>query len=324
MRLPETGPGSDALTACAERWLESMAVRRVAERTRQLRRSCLRAFLEWALEREVRRADDVTRPLLEAYQRAVHAHRRKDGRPLSWGVQRERLRCLMAWFSWLTRQNVILHNPASELELPRPERRLPVIGLTREEVARLLAVPAVADPLGLRDRAMLEVFYATGLRRAELARLECADLNLGRGTLTVRQGKGGKDRVVPLGACAAAWVARYLDEVRPRLCVMPGEPGLFLTGYGERFNPDVLTRMMTAWLKAADLAGRGSCHLLRHTCATHMLEGGADVRYIQQLLGHANLETTAIYTEVTIHQLLAVHARCHPGAPLPEATQTAS
>ena len=107
---------------------------------------------------------------------------------------------------------------------------------------------------------------------------------------------------------------------------MPGEPGLFLTGYGERFNPDVLTRMMTAWMKSAGLAGRGSCHLLRHTCATHMLEGGADVRYIQQLLGHANLETTAIYTEVTINQLLAVHARCHPSAQTenPDAPQNAA
>jgi integrase/recombinase XerD len=207
-----------------------------------------------------------------------------------------------------------MHNPASELELPRPETRLPVAGLTPAEVARLCAVPDLADPLGLRDRAMLETLYASGIRRAELARLECADVNLGRGTLTVRQGKGGKDRVVPLGARAAAWVARYLDEVRPRLMLEAREPGLFLTGYGEPFHPDVLTRMMTAWLKAAGLPGRGSCHLMRHTCATHMLENGADVRYIQQLLGHASLETTAIYTEVTINQLLAVHARCHPSA----------
>jgi integrase/recombinase XerD len=208
LALPDTGAAVDALGACAARWLEALAVRRMAARTLEERRFCLRVFLVWAVERDLRRAGEITRPILEAYQRALFQHRRKDGRPLSWSAQRERLRCLMAWFRWLTRQDVLLHNPASELELPRPERRLPVAGLTTEEVARLCAVPAVADPLGLRDRAMLEVFYATGLRRAELARLECADANLGRGTLTVRQGKGGRDRVVPLGPRAAAWVQR--------------------------------------------------------------------------------------------------------------------
>jgi integrase/recombinase XerD len=312
--LPDTGEAADALSACARRWLEALEVRRIATRTLDERRFCLRTFITWALERDVKRAGEVTRPILEAYQRTIFRYRQKNGKPLSWSAQRERLRCLMDWFRWLTRQNILMHNPASELELPRPEKRLPVAGLTPAEIARLLAVPDLADPLGLRDRAMLEVLYATGIRRAELARLECADANLGRGTLTVRQGKGGKDRVVPLGPRAAGWVARYLDEVRPRLTLDAREPGLFLTGYGEPFNPDVLTRMMTAWMKSAGLAGRGSCHLLRHTCATHMLENGADVRYIQQLLGHANLETTAIYTEVTITQLLAVHARCHPSA----------
>ena len=116
---------------------------------------------------------------------------------------------------------------------------------------------------------------------------------------------------------------RYLAEVRPRLCLDAREQALFLTGYGEAFNPDVLSRMVSAWMKAAALARKGSCHLLRHTCATHMLEGGADIRYIQQLLGHENLETTAIYTEVTIKQLIEVHARCHPSARLPTVENTA-
>jgi integrase/recombinase XerD len=140
--------------------------------------------------------------------------------------------------------------------------------------------------------------------------------------VTVRLGKGKKDRVVPLGPCAAEWVERYARESRPRLVVDPRERALFLTGYGGPFNPDVFTRMVAAWMKRADLGKRGSCHLLRHTCATHMLEGGADIRFIQQLLGHANLETTAIYTEVTIRQLLEVHARCHPSGRLPTAGQS--
>jgi integrase/recombinase XerD len=217
---------------------------------------------------------------------------------------------------------MILHNPASELELPRPERRLPVAALTRTEVEQLLAVPDTNDLLGLRDRAMLEMLYATGLRRTELCRLECPDVNTERGTVTVRQGKGNKDRVVPLGPRAAAWVTRYVREARSRLLIDMHTPTLFLTGYGGPFNPDVFSRMVSAWMERAGLAKRGSCHLLRHTCATHMLEGGADIRYIQQQLGHQKLETTAIYTEVTIRQLLEVHARCHPsGKPVSDCAE---
>jgi integrase/recombinase XerD len=179
--------------------------------------------------------------------------------------------------------------------------------------------------LGVRDRAMLEVFYASGIRRAELCSLEMADVNPERGTLTVRRGKGKKDRVVPLGGRAASWVARYVREVRPRLSLDTRTQALFLTGYGEAFNPDVVSRMVSSWIRAAGLGSKGSCHLLRHSCATHMLEGGADIRYIQQLLGHEKLETTAIYTEVTIRQLLEVHARCHPaGRPEPAPCQPPS
>jgi integrase/recombinase XerD len=128
--------------------------------------------------------------------------------------------------------------------------------------------------------------------------------------------------VVPVGARAAAWVERYVREVRPRLSLDTRTQALFLSGYGEGFNPDVLSRMVSTWMEKAVPAKKGSCHLLRHTCATHMLEGGADICYIQQLLGHEKLETTAIYTEVTIRQLIEVHGRCHPSArPQPASCQ---
>jgi integrase/recombinase XerD len=306
--------GADALAVCADLWLDALRSRNYSESTLEGRGFSLRFFAQWAQEREVLRAAEVTRPILEAYQRWLSRYEQKPGKRLSWSTQRERIGTLRDWFRWLTRQNILIHNPASELELPRPERRLPVAGLTREELARLLAVPDIADPLGVRDRAMLEVLYATGIRRTELCRLEYPDVNAERGTVTVRQGKGKKDRVVPHGGRAAAWVERYAREVRPRLIMDERTPTLFLTAYGSSFNPDVVSGMVSAWMTRAGLEKRGSCHLLRHTCATHMLEGGADIRFIQQLLGHEKLETTAIYTEVTIRQLLEVHARCHPSA----------
>lgn len=307
----------DALAVWRDLYLESLGARNYSEETRAGRQNALNHFLAWAAERDLTKAGEITRPVLESYQRWLWKLVRPGGRRLGWSTQRNRLGVLRDWFRWLTRQNVLLHNPASELELPRPEKRLPKGALTLAQMGALLALPNVADPLGIRDRAMLEVFYSTGLRRFELCRLDLADYQAERRTLTVRRGKGHKDRVVPIGARAIAWVERYLREVRPRLCLDTRETAMFLTGYGGPFNPDVVSRMVRDWLESLGL--KGSCHLLRHTCATHMLEGGADIRFIQQLLGHAKLDTTAIYAEVSILQLQEVHRRCHPSARLPEA-----
>jgi integrase/recombinase XerD len=207
---------------------------------------------------------------------------------------------------------VLPANPASELEMPKPEKRLPVEVLSIAETLTVLSIPDIHDPLGIRDRAILELFYSTGIRRSELVRLTIADPNREKRLLHVRYGKGRKQRVVPIGGRALVWLTKYLDEVRPRLMIRPEEQGLFLTGYGEPFNADVLSRKISDYIKKAGTGHKGGPHLLRHTCATHLLEGGADIRYIQQLLGHENLETTAIYTEVSVLQLQAVHARCHP------------
>src|SRR5580658_930597 len=199
----------DALAVCAESWLEALRPRNYAEATIEDRFFTLKFFMQWAADRDVTKAGEVTRPILEAFQRYLWRYERPGGKGsagkrLGWSTQRQRIGCLKDWFRWLTRQNVILHNPASELELPRMEKRLPTQALTVAEVERLLAVPDVADPLGLRDRAMLEVFYSTGIRRLELCQLQLADLNAERRTLRVF-GKGKKDRVVPIGLRALQW-----------------------------------------------------------------------------------------------------------------------
>ena len=307
---------SDALALWRDAYLDSLAVRNYTSDTIEGRRDALKVFLAWAAERDLTRAGQITRPILESYQRWLWRYTRPNGQRLGWTSQRSRLGTIKDFFRWLTKQNVLMHNPASEIEMPRMEKRLPGEAFSLGEMERLLAVPNVTDPLGIRDRAMLELFYSTGMRRAELCRLELSDLHTERRTVHIRKGKGKKDRMVPIGQRAAQWVERYLQETRPRLCLDTRTPALFLTGYGGPFNPDVLSRMVTEWIEQAGLPKKGSCHLLRHTCATHMLEGGADIRYIQQLLGHEKLDTTAIYTAVSIKQLQEVHARCHPSARL--------
>jgi len=312
----------DALALWRDSYLDQLAARNYSEGTIEGRRDSIKVFLNWCAERDLSRASQITRPILEAYQRWLWKYTKADGKRLGWSTQRQRVSTLKDWFKWLTKQNVLIHNPASEIELPRMEKRLPGAALTLAQIEALLIVPSVADPLGLRDRAMLELFYSCGLRRTELCRLELPDFNAERRTIHVRRGKGKKDRVVPVGERAVQWVEKYLVEVRPRLCLDTRTQSVFLTGYGGPFNPDVVSRMVSKLMEAAGLSGKGSCHMLRHTCATHMLEGGADIRYIQQLLGHEKLETTAIYTEVNIRQLQDVHARCHPSGRLATATES--
>jgi integrase/recombinase XerD len=272
----------------------------------------LRPFLVWAEERDLLYPAQITRTILESYQRALWAYRKKNGKPLGINSQRARLQWVMQFFAWLCKQRLLEANPASDLELPRPEKRLPIEALTIAEVEAVLSQPNIGDPLGIRDRAILELFYSTAIRRVEMARLGVSEFSREKHLLRVCQGKGRKDRIVPVGQRALTWVEKYLDDVRPLLLVGSEQPALFLSGYGSPFSKDVLGRKVIEYFKKAGIGRSGGPHLLRHTCATHLLEGGADIRYIQQLLGHESLDTTAIYTEVNITQLQAVHARCHP------------
>lgn len=296
----------------ATRYLDYLAMMNYAESSIVAKRKSLNTFLQWAELRDLRTPEQISKPILESYQRHLWRYRKENGNPLGVSTQRNMLILVKNFFAWLTKQNFILANPASELEMPRKEKRLPELALTQEQVLYVLNVPDLKDPLGVRDRAILEVFYSTGIRRKELAELQLTDINAERGCLQVKQGKGKKDRIVPIGKTALYWVARYLDEVRHLLLVNMHETTLFITAHGEGFNPDVLSRMVSKFIKQAEIGRGGSCHLLRHTCATHMLEGGADIRFIQQLLGHEQLSTTAIYTQVSIEQLREVHATTHP------------
>lgn len=285
-------------------------------RTVEGRETALGFFLAWAHERGLTRPQDVTKPILERYQRHLFLHRKKDGQPLSTRTQIAFTTPVKAFFKWLARQNHILYNPASELELPRQERRLPRQILNVKEVETVLAVADVATPLGIRDRAILEVLYSTGIRRLEIINLKLHDIDAERGTMMVRQGKGKKDRMIPIGERALAWVGKYRDDVRPDLACGTDDGTLFLTTLGEPFAPNRMTQMVREYVDAAGTGKRGSCHLFRHTMATLMLEGGADIRFIQAMLGHAELSTTQIYTQVSVRMLKQIHTATHPGRPI--------
>ena len=314
-RKPEAPPASP-LAALMEKHLEALRVLNYSEYTVKNRRVHLGFFLAWCHYRGITEPTEVTRPILEHYQRYLFHYRQKNGNPLSFRSQHTRLVPIRVWFRWLARQHHILHNPASELELPRLEHRLPKSVLSVGEIEQVLAQPDIRDPLGLRDRALMETLYSTGMRRRELANLKVYDLDTERGTVTIRQGKGKKDRMIPIGERAAAWMEKYIREARPKLVVEPDDHTVFLSNAGEPFCLDHLSDLVREHVDAANIGKRGACHMIRHTMATLMLDNGADTRYIQEMLGHADLKTTQIYTQVSIRQLKRIHAATHPGASL--------
>ena len=300
-------------------FLDWTAARQFSVFTVKARRIEVGYFIDWCEERSIQRPDEVTRAILERYRQHVFLYRTKtNGAPLSHQTQAKRLISVRAFFQWMTRQHHLLYNPASELELPRQQQRLPRHILSVAEIEQVLNACDTSEPLGLRDRAMLEALYSTGMRRGELVNLRTDDIDLDRGTVLIRQGKGNKDRVVPIGDRACRWIEKYVYDVRPGYIEDVDGATLFLAKHGEAMQGKQLSVIVRKMIELANLERfkdthpNAACHLLRHACATHMLENGADIRYIQALLGHADLTTTEVYTRVSILQLKAVHERTHP------------
>jgi integrase/recombinase XerD len=299
------------------RYLEWMRTKNYSENTVNGFEGTLARFIVWAEERGVVRPNEVTKPIMERYQRYLYHLRKPNGDPLSFKTQACCLTALRSWFKWLSRNNHVLYNPASDLDMPRLGRRLPKHVLTVNEAEQIIAIPDVNTNAGIRDRAILETLYSTGIRRMEIINLSLYDVDYDRGTIMVRDGKGKKDRMVPIGERAIAWIERYHDEVRPILEAGDTEGHtLFLTDLGKPFRKDEMTAQVRQYVLAANTGKRGACHLWRHTAATVMHDAGADIRFIQIFLGHARLQTTEIYTQVSIRQLKAIHSACHPSSKL--------
>lgn len=215
---------------------------------------------------------------------------------------------MSTFFGFLMRTGVLLKNPAAELPLPR-SASLPRRVLSAAQVRPLVDAPSGRTAVGRRNRALLETLYGTGIRLSECVRLDVMDIDLQDGTLLVHNGKGRKDRLLPLAGRAAAALNVYLRHSRPRLSRDPRETALFLSRDGRRLRP-ISVQFIVRWHAAnARIPGKVSPHVLRHTCATHLLQGGADVRHIQELLGHERLETTSVYTRVDANDLRRALAR---------------
>lgn len=301
------------LGGCLGDWLNEQrrgGLRPASIEGRQLH---LRRFLQWCLSYGVKRPDWISRGLVEAWLGWLDEYRTRSGSNYADSSKESMIRSVHAFLRYLHQHRRIDANPLEGTRLRRCHGlSLPTV-LDEDRLTRLLAMPDTCDVLGIRDRAMLELTYSTGVRRGELVGLRLSDLMGDDSSLVVRRGKGGKERMVPVGGMARECLKRYLSEARPQL-VVPEAPGaeLFLTAYGDGFSSAGWGNLVRKYLTKAGVNCRGGPHLLRHACATHMLEHGADLRTIQTLLGHSRVDTTEIYTHVSPSRLIDVHHRTHP------------
>jgi integrase/recombinase XerD len=235
-----------------------------------------------------------------------------DRPPVAPATLQRKIACLRSFYRHLRREELIDHDPTAQLRPPRSRGRLPKV-LSRDEVARLLEQPRGSSPGALRDRALLETMYACGLRASEAVTLELVELDLDAGILRAR-GKGSKERLVPIGSKAVSSLRVYLDQGRPRLVGLRDEPRVFVNLRGGGLSRQGLYKIVQGHARTAGLAERMSPHTLRHTFATHLLAGGCDLRSLQEMLGHADIATTQIYTHLSTDRLRDVYFEAHPRA----------
>jgi integrase/recombinase XerD len=275
-------------------------------------RSALRKFSIYLSEVGIARVDEIDRRLIEDYQQTLGYSVGKTGRPLSLRTRAQLLGVLKGFTRYLQTRNCFISDPGKGLRLPKKPKRLPRIILTSEEVRRILDTPDTNTDSGYRDRVILELLYDTAIRRAEVGSILMPHLDLEGGYFHIT-GKGNRQRVVPVSKRVCGMVETSIRQVRPRMLKGQDCGYLILNRFGRRMDPNGIWAVAKRHASRSGVKKNVSTHTFRHTCATHMMNNGAPVRHIQELLGHESLESTQIYTRVTINDLKEAHRKYHPG-----------
>ncbi len=293
-------------------FLADLQIRGYAERTVADYGYHLNLWLRFLDQRKVHDVASVTEPLLADFQRWLFYQPTRRGGVRGVLNQNTVLAALKSFFRFLKAEGHLIRDPAQALEYARAPHRLPRNVLTPQEAKRILDSVDCSTALGLRDRAILEVFYATGIRKEELRNLAVGDVNLEEALLRINLGKGGRDRVVPLGTVATRCLETYIKGVRPDLLKEKNTDRLFLSYRGWPLDPHTVGTLVARHAKLAQVRKHVTCHVWRHTCATHLVQNHANLRHVQELLGHGSLTTTERYLQLTIPDLTEAHARFHP------------
>lgn len=272
----------------------------------------LERFFSFLASRGINDLASVTLKTILDYQRALENFISYKRKPLSEHTKESSIRIASRFFRFLKRKDLILLDPTAGLPPIHAPDRFPRCVMTRTEIERLLSQPNTKTLTGFRDRAIMETLYSTGIRRRELTTLTVYDIDFSNGLLRVNQGKGKKDRVVPIGKVAVKYVKEYLENVRPKLAKRRAGNALFINYKGFPLRCNALGSIIRRHVRRSGLKKPICCHTFRHTCATEMLKGGSNIRYVQEMLGHAHIVTTQIYTRVVPVDLKKVHQKSHP------------
>jgi tyrosine recombinase XerC len=294
-----------AWEAAIDGYMRELGTRGISRNTVRAYRADLGELAGWASERGREPATLAYRDL-RGYAAAL------SDRGLARSSTARKLTAIRSFHDYLVRAGQAEQNPAELLPTPKPHSKLPKV-LGPDDVAKLLDRIPATTPLEVRDRAILELTYSCGLRAEEVVNLDLASVDFDSESLRVH-GKGSKTRIVPIGEPAQRAVERYVERARPALASGSTEPALFLSRRGRRLSTSDIRRRLALWVREAAVAGHISPHTLRHSFATHLLEGGADLRSIQELLGHSSVSTTQVYTRVEPSRLRREYARSHPRA----------
>lgn len=289
-------------------YLKHLQVLNLSENTVKGHRFLLRRFIRYL---EGKDPASTTRETIDIYQLHLYEEINRQGRPNIAASQNNALKVVKSFYAFLHEKGYIASNPAKDVSYAKVPKRLPRSILTKSEMKRLLHAPDTATLLGYRDRTILEVLYSTAIRKAEINNLLVDDVDYAQGFLRVNEGKGKKDRVVPLGKIACRYLENYISAVRPAL-MKASSRCLFLSLKGGKLSKNVIWQMVKGYAKKAHIIKSISPHTFRHTCATLMLRNKANIRHVQEMLGHACLTSTQVYTSVSIVDLKEIHSKCHP------------
>ncbi len=272
----------------------------------------LAGFLE---EEKAPCLEDITSDILYEYQQELAFRLTAKGRLLSLRTQGQSLGVVKAFTRFLKQQDYLVRDPGEAIKLPKKPKRLPKVILSHNEIQKLMDAPNIRTNKGYRNRIVLEILYDTAIRRSELSGIKINNLDLNAGFIHVR-GKGDKDRVVPLSNRVCRLVENYIMMVRPEFLQGKDTGHLILNRWGRKMDPNSIWAVVKRCAYLAGIRKSVSTHTFRHTCATHMLKNGAPVRHLQEMLGHESLESTQLYTRVTINDLKKIHAKYHPSESL--------
>ncbi len=315
-QAPASPAPSPELVEIKDRYLAWLIATRYAETTVTNGASDLDWLLKFFAERGVARVADATSETLNDFALWLREHRHSyhESRGLSLGTILHRLTTTRQFFRWLKKEGEILYDPSQDMEIPQRPSTLPKTILTQEEARRLLDAPDLRSPVGYRDKALLELLYATGLRTAELLRLKVKDIDFAAATVFVREGKGGKDRLIAVPHLTLGYLREYIEKVRPRFAakLKKDDGTVFLNWTGAKVEINGMGNVFTRSAKLAGIDKHVTALTFRHSIASHLLENGMSVRYIQDFLGHSRLATTQIYTRVNLSGLRRYFNRHHP------------